>query len=264
MIKKLKTTWKHRLDIRVGDSDEVKPTIRAHLAPLGLGPVSVRPAASMVFKSMTVTPFPDATYAFGPSGCMRIPAAPFPRAISLCFLRAPASSTTRSRPPRSEMNTNLPSGVNFKRLAIVGPTVKVSTTDFLATSMFETVPPCELAAQTSLPSGDTSKPSGPFPTATWVALQPPPPGGPKRGGPPNPPPGPGRPPGPPCPSGPPGGGPPAFGAPGGGPLGGGPSGRGPPGPPSPGGPDGPGSPPGPPGPEPRSTRLMVSELTFEV
>ena len=83
--------------------------------------------------------------------------------------------------------------------------------------MIETVPSCELAAQTSLPSGDTSKPSGPFPTVTWVALQPPPPSGPKRGGPPNPPPGPGGPPGPACPFGPRGGGPLSLGAPGGGP-----------------------------------------------
>jgi hypothetical protein len=55
------------------------------------------------------------------------------------------------------MSTNLPSGVNFKRLDDRVDTLMLWTTDFLATSLIETVPSCEFAAQASFPSGETSK-----------------------------------------------------------------------------------------------------------
>jgi hypothetical protein len=47
----------------------------------------------------------------------------------------------------------------------------VSVTFFDATSMIEIVPSCALAAQISLPPGETSKPSAPRPTGTTVSFQ---------------------------------------------------------------------------------------------
>jgi len=60
-----------------------------------------------------------------------MPAAPPPSEIRLSSLRAMASTTTNSLPPRSEMKTNLPSGVNFRRLDDLVATFTVPTTDFL-------------------------------------------------------------------------------------------------------------------------------------
>src|SRR6266705_573812 len=49
-------------------------------------------------------------------------------------------------------------------------------TFLLASSMMEIVPSCAFAAQSSLLSGETSKPSAPLPTATTVWFQSGPPG----------------------------------------------------------------------------------------
>ena len=51
------------------------------------------------------------------------------------------------------------------------PTSIVPVTFLLVTSMTETPPSRECADQTSRPSGDTSMPSGPFPTGIIVCFQ---------------------------------------------------------------------------------------------
>src|ERR1017187_4128354 len=98
-----------------------------------------------------------------------MPAAPCPMGISLTVLRVPASMTVRSGPPKDEISTSFPSGVNFSRLAPRTSAARVCVTDLLATSMMETVPSWALATQISLWSAETSNPSEPLPTFTTVS-----------------------------------------------------------------------------------------------
>src|SRR5260370_675543 len=112
-------------------------------------------------------------YAREPSGTITMPAAPPPRLSCLTSLRVAASITTRllpavPPPPPPAIKTRLPSGVNFSRLAPLNEIGRVCVTRLAAVSMMVTVASCAFAAQISLPSGDTSKPSAPRPAATLV------------------------------------------------------------------------------------------------
>src|SRR5690242_15611247 len=78
------------------------------------------------------------------------------------------------------MNTRLPSGVNFSRLAPLTFAGRVAVTFLVVRSTIETVPSPAFATQSSFWSGETSKPSQPFPTGTTVSFQSPP-GGPIGG-----------------------------------------------------------------------------------
>jgi len=64
-------------------------------------------------------------------GSMRMPAAPVPMGRRLMTLRVAASRMTRLGLPRRETRTCLPSGVNFRRLALRVSESRVSIT-FLA------------------------------------------------------------------------------------------------------------------------------------
>src|ERR1019366_1543505 len=123
--------------------------------------------------------------------------------ILLYSLRGAASTTSRALPLKSDTKTYLPASVIFRRLALPVDGI-VCITFLLETSMMEMVLSCALATQSSLPSGDRSKPSDPRPTGILAMFQsgapprPPgggPPGPPRPPGPPGPPPGPG-----PCPA----------------------------------------------------------------
>src|SRR6266700_3093682 len=144
-----------------------------HAKPSGCFPVDTDPLTSILFKSTTATfSFPlTATYAREPSGTITIPAAPPPRSNFLTSFRVAASSTTRllpAPPPSPEINTRVPSGVNFSRFVPRTEIGRVCVARLLVTSMMVTVASCALAAQISLPSGDTSKPSVPCPAAMLV------------------------------------------------------------------------------------------------
>src|SRR6202042_2182188 len=117
---------------------------------------------------------------------------------SLCVAASTISTLPASfelgPPPNPEIKTNFPSGVNFNRFARFTEIGIVCVAFLFATSMIVTVPSAAFAAQISLPSGDTSKPSTPFPAGTFVTRQVfrgPAPGGIPGGGPPGPPPEPG-------------------------------------------------------------------------
>src|SRR5579871_675168 len=91
--------------------------------------------------------------------------------MRLISLRDAASNTAAVSLRSDATKTRLPSGVNFSRFAVATFAFTVSITFFAAKSTIEIVPSPALAAQISLPSGDTSNPSAPRPTAITVSLQ---------------------------------------------------------------------------------------------
>src|SRR5216683_1534987 len=167
--------------------------LTTHARPSGCLPAATRPITDSDFTSMTATSSSgvQATYARAPSGCITIPAAPCPIGTRFITARVAERSTVTSGPRSVETNASDPSGVNLSRFAPRTSTASVCTTCFVATSMTEIVPSWAFATHASLPSGDTSKPSGPLPTGTTVSSQSSrgtglaPPGGP-GGGPPGP------------------------------------------------------------------------------
>src|ERR1700686_1321900 len=102
---------------------------------------------------------------------MRIPAAPWPSGTRFISFLAATSKITKSVPPRLETKANFPSGVNFRRFAPRILASRVCTTFLAARSMMEMEPSCALATQISFLSGETSKPSDPFPTGITVSVQ---------------------------------------------------------------------------------------------
>jgi hypothetical protein len=112
-----------------------------------------------------------ATNAREPDGGTRMPSGIFPSGSRLTSLRVAASTTTSSPASRSEISANLPSDVNLIRFERLVPTLIVCVTFFEGTSMIETPPSRECALQSSRPSGDRSRPSGPLPTGITVWVQ---------------------------------------------------------------------------------------------
>ena len=97
-------------------------------------------------------------------GTIRMPPGPRPTLSILMIVRVAVSTITSSPVPGSEIRASFPSCVNFRRLECLVRASKVWITLLVAVSMTETVPSPELAAQTSLSSGERSIPSGPLPT----------------------------------------------------------------------------------------------------
>ena len=100
-----------------------------------------------------------------------MPAAPRPTFTRFTTAWVAASKMETSGPLNVETKTSLPSGVNFRRLAPVTFALNVCNTFLPARSRMEIVPSCAFAAQSSLPSGETSKPSAPRPTEITVSSQ---------------------------------------------------------------------------------------------
>src|ERR1700722_3512103 len=118
-----------------------------------------------------------------------MPAAPPPNFTCLTWLRVDASITSKqvseAPAPRAEIKTLVPSVVNFRRFAPRSGIGIVCRAFLVATSMMVTVASRALAAQLSLPSGEMSKPSTPWPAGTFVTSQVrrgPPEGGPELAG----------------------------------------------------------------------------------
>src|SRR5215472_13069898 len=142
----------------------------AHAIPSGSFPVSNVVVTSSFFKSTTATLLSPltATNALESSGAIKIPSALFPSFSRFTSFRVPASITSNSPLPKSEISTHLPLGVNFTRFECLVPTFTVSVTFFVVVSIIVTVPSPEPAAHTSVPSGEMSIPSGPFPVGITV------------------------------------------------------------------------------------------------
>ena len=107
-----------------------------------------------------------------PSGTIRMPPGPWPTFSCLTTFLVATSTMISSSVPGSEIRTSLPSFVNFSRFECFVCTLMVWITLLVATSITETVPSPEFAAQTSLSSGEMSMPSGPLPTGMLVSFQP--------------------------------------------------------------------------------------------
>src|SRR6516165_10797640 len=142
----------------------------AHAIPSGSFPVSNVVVTSSFFKSTTATLLSPltATNTLKSSGAIKIPSALFPSFSRFTSFRVPASITSNSPLPKSEISTHLPLGVNFTRFECLVPTFTVSVTFFVVVSIIVTVPSPEPAAHTSIPSGEMSIPSGPLPVGITV------------------------------------------------------------------------------------------------
>src|SRR5580658_7826200 len=90
-----------------------------------------------------------------------MPAQPLPRLTRVISLREATSYTNKSPVERIEINTRLPSGVNFRRLAPFSFASIDAVTFRCAVSIIQSLPSLAAAVQSSFQSGDTSKPSVP-------------------------------------------------------------------------------------------------------